>query len=133
VALLCSESWTTARPRRLGSENPIQQCHTPDWFPLRHSTASRLDSTSRDAYIIAHGSGDTGGSGGVEVAAVVTKAPELPRPVYNANVLVNHVSPRTHNERGGTLSGENTRSSLPQTRLRVSRWYIIYTFIYIYI
>lgn len=73
MAPLCSESWTPARSRRLGSENPIQQCHTPDWFPLHHSPASRLDSASRDAYyIIAHGSGDTGGSGGVEVAAVVS-------------------------------------------------------------
>jgi len=79
--------------------------------PLARVT-SRLRVSCR-VYIIAHKSGDTGGSGGMEVAVVVTTAPELPRPVYNVNVLVNHVSPRTHNERGGALSGEKYASFSP--------------------
>lgn len=57
------------------------------------------------------------------------RAPELPRPVYNANVLVNHVSPRTHNERGGALSGKKYASfSPPNSRTGLSSVYIyIYT------
>lgn len=126
VAPLCSESWTAARPRRLGSaKTPYNNAtHRTGFLSATHPRyTSRLRVSWRVYYctrIWWH-------------RRQWRRAPELPRPVYNANVLVNHVSlslrGRTMSA-GGRCRVKNTRRFLPQTRVRVSRWCIL---IYIYI